>query len=557
MSMFETWTVQEAKQRVGELVKSWVQCNLDFYNGNHWQRGNGWSGPIVDSTDPNYQTTLAKIEGGFVSKNAIAEVTDRHVAGVVGKRPKWSIGLKRPLSEDEIPTTEEQTLMGEAQELLTAWLDGQQGIAPRSADSTQIRLSAAHEVLQMAVTSMLLTRRGVLRLFVNPSAMTTDEAGNTAVIQEPADKSVMKILVANPSSTQAAVVVDDETMAICGVYVYKVNGREYVELSYLNEAGETVTRILGSMKVNRRTVQTSELWSLPLNGRLTLFEMQREELISEQVRQEQKALNKAKTMQSFNLDGAGFLERIFTNAQMPGEWEDDSENPGRQRFVPGKFKIGAATANFLQGIELINQKTGERSMTTPGIFYREPGAPESFIKSADDYYHGILQECDQIHVVISGDATASGESRKQAKDDYRKSLDMTKPQVETALRWLLETVLTMTAVFSGQPGRYEGLRVTAECRIDLGSASVDDVRVVSEARKAGLMSQQTAVSRAGADDPTAEINLINQEASTQLELLKLRAELMTVFTNAQVQLDKAAVIAGFAPEIVTQLNGKQ
>lgn len=542
---FETWTVQQAKQRVTNLVKGWVQCNLDFYNGDHWQRGKGWSGPIVETTDPNYETTLLKIEGGFVSKNAVAEVTDRHVAGVIGKRPKWSVGLKRPLKEGDSPTANEQALIDEAQQLLSSWLDGQHGIAPRSPDSSEIRLAGVHEVLQMAVTSMLLTRRGVLRLFVNPSQMVQDDMGNTAVVQEPVEKSVFKILVANPSSTQAAVVVDDESMATCGVYVYKMSdGREYVELSYLNEAGETVTRILGTTKTNRRITPVSEAWILPLNGRLTLFEMQRVELIGEQVRQEQKALNKAKTMQSFNLDGAGFLERIFTNAQMPGAWEDDPENPGKEVFVPGKFKIGAATANFLQGIELTNPKTGERSITTPGIFYREPGEPGSFIKSSEDYYRGILEEVDQLHVAISGDATASGESRKQAKDDYRKSLDLTKPQVEAALRWLLETVLSMTAVFAGSPGRYDNLRITAECHIDLGAVSVEDIRVISQARQDGLLSQQTAVSRAGVDDPTAEINLINQETSTQLALLKLRAELLKALTDAQVAPEKAADLAG-------------
>ncbi len=75
--------------------------------------------------------------------------------------------------------------------------------------------------------------------------------------------------------------------------------------------------------------------------------------------------------------------------------------------------------------------------------------------TADAAYRAILEEAQQIHAAIAGDATASGTSRVQARADYAHSLLITKGEIDSLIRWLLETALDLGAIIIGAPGRYK------------------------------------------------------------------------------------------------------
>jgi hypothetical protein len=47
---------------------------------------------------------LTMIQLGFVSRNVIKEIVDRHARGVVGFEPAWRFTPRRPLDKDEDPT---------------------------------------------------------------------------------------------------------------------------------------------------------------------------------------------------------------------------------------------------------------------------------------------------------------------------------------------------------------------------------------------------------------------------------------------------------------------
>lgn len=545
---FDELTPKTAAERIPDRAAQWVKDNISFYTGNHWQGGQGWSGPMLANSSEYYQSTLDNLAAVFVSKNAIAEIVDRHVAGVAGRVPGRSVGVKRPLKSGEQLATNEQALIDEAEALLTAWWTAQNGVTPRELGSGDIKLCAPHEVLQLATVSALLARRGVLRLFVTPAALRQaqgpDGTADTAVVPHmPVEEAIGVIKAGSPAPTQAAVVVDKATLQPGGLYLYHddqaASAADMLEVTAVDENGRTVILISSS--------DAGSQIALDLGGRLTMHEIERKPLVTEQIRQAQKALNKAKTTGSKNLDSA-FLERVFFNSQMPGVTAADGT------VTPAEFQVGPGTANFLAGLPIYNEQNQITGYTSPSAYFHEPTPSTVYTDSGDDFYRGILGEAGQLHVLMSGDATASGESRIQAKGEFENSLMDTKAEVDAALRWMLETVLALAAAIAGQPGRYEGLRVTADSRLDLGVVSIEEQRQTAEAYKAGLLSRETAIRRIGVDDPAAEAARLDAEADETLAVLKSRAEIMKLLVDATADKSAAASVSGFDDQTAARLS---
>lgn len=503
-------TYNKVRELIPDISETWFTANKAFFAGDHWQGGAGWTGPMVEAGHNLYNQMLAEIQKGFVSKNTVSEVIERHKNGVIGREPAWSLTVRRPLAEGEQPTTEEQALIDEAEALLTEWWDARQ----------------AHSILQEAVAAMLWSRRGPLRLFVPPVEINDGRIARTDL-----KTSLFRIHLHQPDPDQATVYTDRSTMKPLGIYTYQVGEQNFAELVF-EQGGQTVIRLVGQQTEGEE--DTPPLYPLPLSGRLLVYETVRRRLISDQVAQNQKLLNLALTMMQRNVVQAGFLERTFFNTQLPGQEIDDASAPGGKRFVPGPLHIGAGATNFFSGV-LVEDDEGRQTLANPSVQYRDPVPVTTFTETKEAAYKTILEECDQLHVAISGDATASGESRKQARTEFEQSLADTKTEVEMAIRWLLETVLAMGAVFSGQPGRFDSLRATASCRIDTGPISADDQRVARELVEAEIISRETAMGRVGIDDPGAESARIEseQEASAGRQQQTLAQAIL----NAQRQLD--------------------
>jgi hypothetical protein len=247
-------------------------------------------------------------------------------------------------------------------------------------------------------------------------------------------------------------------------------------------------------------------------------------LITPQVREHQCMINMALTMLARNVVLGGFLERVILNAQLPGKYETDPDDPKRQRFVPDKLHVGAGTTNALVGVPTYDETGRVSGYTSPSVIYRDPVATTTFESTRSVGYNGILEETDQLYTSISGDAAASGESRIQARAQFELSLKSTRTQVDAAGRWLLESMLALAALFSGQAKRYEGLRVDFSAQVNTGPQSAADVDMVLKKKGAGLISLETAQMDAKVEDPEAERQKMLAETeegmARQLELMK-------------------------------------
>ncbi|MCA9921995.1 MAG: hypothetical protein KC421_06480 [Anaerolineales bacterium] len=355
--------------------------------------------------------------------------------------------------------------------------------------------------LSKAAYHMLWSSRGPLRVYIPET-----ELENGVVPQSEFADALMRIRVEALHPSQATVAHYGQV----GVYTYQDSEEEDVaELTYLDEAGQTIIR---------STAEGANEVIVPIGGRLTMYEMHREPIITESIRTLQRKLNHAATAENANLAQAGWITRLFMNAQMPGEYERDAEGnvindpiTGEPKFKPAPMTFGPETINFIAGIQTIDDE-GNEKYERPLYIREEPVTPDTFLKTKADTKQAMLFAGRQAHVYLAVEAQASGESRLQARGDYENSLTLSAPQVEKAFVWAVETAVSMAAFFSGETSPLETLRVNAQAQLDLGVITPKERETAMNLFKSQLISHRRALLWCGIDNPDAEIAQIQAEA---------------------------------------------
>lgn len=490
-SPFAFLTLQQVTSHLEDRVRQALNAQeaVDFYNGDHWRGSLAWLGQRPDLKHPDYQLIMTDIQAGQVSENTIKEVVDRHMGGILGREPAWDYVLRRPLAKDEEPEPEEAKVLQLGDSAVTGWWDARKPL----------------QALKDATRHTLLARYAYLRMYV-PSGL-RDEQGQVG--RSTFDAALETLRCEFVAGDRATMMVDPAAEAVCGLYTYTRQDVRYVEMSYLDDNGFTILRVLGS--------DDTEIVSTPLDlgGRLLLFEMKRDPLITPQVCQNQKGLNLAKTKMIRNVNVAGDLERTVLNAEPPTVEIDDPVNPGQKKRVAAPHRTGASVTMYVQGSAIFDNQGNVINRLNPSISYRDPVKIDTFTGTRDDCYKAILGQCHQTHALIAGDATASGVSRQQARTEYEASLGDTKVVADDALRWLLETAAAYAAQIAGQTGLFAGVRVEANAIIDSGPVSTEERDANRKDVQASLLSPETAMSRNGVDDVDGERQRIREAADEQ------------------------------------------
>lgn len=495
-----------------------------FYDGYHLWSRDEWRGPRPAGR--NAAAMWLEIERGFVSQNVVKEACERHTFGVLGREPMWAYvtgreARRRAKSRREAESPEDKIML--------PWWDDERLLL----------------VKRKATTNLLLTGSGAYRLHFSPS--------------EP-----RRVLVTVPEPGQARVYRDPLTGREMGVYSYTAGGRQFTEVCYLNAAGRTVVKTLaegsegfaGNIKemfakalsaVGVREADVVPEAEYDLGGRLTIYEMSREPLIDEQVLQNQCLLNMALTMLPRNVVLGGFLERIMVNIQSPKK----RDAAGKETDEDDDYQAGAGAVTFAKGLPRYGEDGELLGYESGNVIFRDPISVKTFEDTKRVAYEGILGQCHQKHILDPGTGEFGAEARKQARDDYEKSLLMTKAEVDAAGRFLVETKLRMEAFLQGDEGAYNDTRVAFDSRIDIGPLNSEDKRMMQADVEKGRMSRQTYMNRVGTDDPDAELSLIRDD--TSLATLKERLELFKAAKSEGLNVKAALVLAGFSDEVITKL----
>lgn len=531
-----------------------IAINRAFYQGDHWQAGAGYIGPHPQATDPAFNETMVEVANIFTSQNAVREVDDRHVSGTVGKPWRWSFVPRRETG-DQKANAEEQKAIDEATGFMRTWLLARK----------------VPTLVRSAVATLLLAERSALRLAVPAGLTTTNAVGETVVEAKSVEEALAKIWPEHPSPEEAAVISDPDTKLEAGVIVYEgaaesdddEETEDYAWLCFLNEVGDTVIRIIGADDEAEEQASDAEASAavrdgdstLQLGGRLTMFEMHRPALITPQVQQAQRALNFALTMVPRNVTTGGFVERLLMDAQAPGEPEIvDGKRTGR--WIERPFYVGAGTTNFVEGAEYeVTDDQGNKIIRrgSPSAVFREPVKPDASLTAKDAHYRSILSEVGQLHVLISGDATSSAVARIQARAEYLNTLLLTQPEVEAALRWLLETALAMAEAIAGTPGKYTNLlRADVTCKLDTGPITPEE-RAAIEASIGKTLSQETAMLMLGIDDVDAEKTRMASDPAARTIRGKEIGLALAQLTAAGATLEGAAKLLGLEQKDIDDL----
>lgn len=552
----DEWGMTQASRVLAAgLDKKSLDLNRKFYLGDHWQEAEGYIGPRPLPTMVDDQVAAAlwlEIARGFTSRNVIKEVISRHTSGVMGHEPDWSFTPRRALKKEEKPNASEQKDMDAANAALTVWWDRHK-VRERLQDAIRKLLYSGGKDMSGKTVA---EGRAVLRLYIPPNYL--------ASVKLPDGSTVQKLSVASIEDALSKIHLDVPDVEFAHVYreptmlvdvgVCQVqpktddigtSGNPPIEITYVESdapSGEGKT-VLGLIARSNATEQ--QVMKFDLGQRILMHEMNREPFISEQVRQQQRALNFAASMIPRNLMTSGFLRQMIINGLMPGEKKIIG---GKEVFVPDPMYAGPGSRNWINGIPFEDAQ-GNPQITTPQIHEGQPIPPTPSIDGKNEHYRDILNECDQAHVLMNSDAIASGKSREQARGDYEQSLHITQTVVERAGRWLLETVLAWAEDLAGAPGTYtKDLRAVFDCQIDTGPLSdaerANDVAAVA----AGTMSRETSMIRADITDTDAELRRINEQDGGNLEVLKDKATVYGLWIQAGLSEEAAAELSGLSED---------
>lgn len=502
--------------------------NSLFYDGDHLQKEfdfRGWIGerPRLGSA---YHDYMSRVEEAFVSRNVIKEGAERHNNGILGREPLWRFILQNAQSE---PTEAQAKLIREAEDALTVWYNDRNILG----------------TFQKGDITALLEGKAIIRPYLLTRAR--DKKDGKLLKQKTLADALKLLRFEVLGADKAGVFEDEETREDFGVYAYEdKSGNKKAEITYIDAAGKTRVRKVDERDISEfapntfptslnKYISTEELnkfkpseMAFDLGGRLFLYEIDRLPLISEQVRQLQKTLNLNYTMMMRNINLAGSRSTTISNAKKPTEKTIKTDATGTQIREEREVAVkrGVGTTLFLNGLPVYSEDgktiTG---YTSPNINVTEPVSVENFIRSAVEFYEAILTELNQLHVSISGDATASGRSRQEARAEFEKSLIKTKTLIDALGRWLMEVALRFAAFLCGRD-EFADFRCDFNSIVDAGVPTAEERNANREDYKAGVISLETLRSRNGVEDTDAEAAKLKTEPESELNRLNLALDVI-------------------------------
>lgn len=417
-----------------------------------------------------------------------------HVGGILGREPSWSV-----LPESAKTSADRDRETGDT---LTPWWNKRKG------------LKDLQKALRIALCEGISVRRVFLPRSLNG---TTVKARDLATAMN-------LIHFETVYADRGGVFTDPDTQADIGIFLYEehdANGdvtRNCAELSFLNDAGNTVCRVV------RDDDTSNDYGPYQLGGHLLIYQLELEPMITEQVQSSQRGVNLAHTQMMRNVNLAGHRGVTVTNAQPPLPKTDkttittSTPKTADGRF-PGTFKTGAGAVNFVMGVPIRDESQNIVGYTNPNVNVTEPVSVESFEKTIDKEKEAIYSQCQQRHVLIVDKADTSGRAREVARKEYERSLKESKTELDACGRWQVETGLRLGAQLSNQVSKYKSLRADFNCLIDAGVPDPAFIQQVLEMRKPSgprlqpIISDETARNLCGVEDAAAELARILTEAT--------------------------------------------
>lgn len=539
-SQYDTLSYAEAKQLLSTLNKvprhmPGLKVLRQFLEGEHWQGQDAWIGPKANPEVEGSTELMTEVRRSFTSANKIDEVNSRHVFAVAGHPVAWQWAPQRFMKKGETPTDTEETDI--------AFLEG---LSTRHWDKRN-----AQDLLRRYLYAVCAFGHAVMRYVLPAGKLTTDASGTTTVEVTDEEEAIDLAYIELPDPENAGIYEDPRTKEPLAIVVVKRDdGTDVVELTYF-DGDLTVYRglTMGNLGSEYRV-------AIDLGKQLNCYEGRRKPLITNNVLQNQRALNLALSMIPRNVITGGFLERTYLNAQMPGKWTLNAAGE-RVEFVPTTFALGPASTAWVRGLE-VTKADGTTDYTNPVLDRGEPIDPKAAIAATTFHERMILSEVSQEHVLTNTEAIMSGKSREQARAGFLTSLLPTKTIAEQAVAFLVTLPIALMEYLTNQPGKWTSVyRVVAQARLDAGPVGPDEREQDLAAMKEGGLSMEMLMERSGIVDVDAEMARVQADPMYKLRVQERQFEVLAKAKEADIDPTVAAKYIGMPADFISDIEKKQ
>jgi hypothetical protein len=557
---------------------------LAAYLDDFWQKGV----TLLPPTQGGLSGDLSNLfERRYVFRNIIKEVVTRVVGAFYGKAPNWRFQVGGqdiaeespdlvPVAGEEppapAPTPESDNTLPTKEEL--ADID-------KALSLFFVRRNVAEE-MGKAFAFRLAFGRGSWRLYIPAKYKRVNKAKATANepnIEEDGSQPVgekgdpkdfvpfdsiaeaihaMRVEFVPP--TQGRLLDDGGELFSLVKYQVRQNwetheAKNVIEFSFVDNSQLTWIGTIGEQSGISKLIDANLSSPFDLGGLTTLGEFKGQPYVSHALYKNNQLCNLALTCAGFSLVDNGFGEMVLTNVQL--ETKTVTGPDGTKQEVPINIKRGGGAIQNLIGIDKIDEKTGTVTKETPGVHFREPSAMTAFKDGYDLGYVACLQEAGQLYALITGDATASGESRIQALADFILKVNPYKSEVDEEGSDLMTAVLLWASELSAKP--LKGYRVVYDSRMFVSALSDAEKTTVISMRKDGTISRETERVLLGIDDPALENELILREqrepvGKTTIDDLSERADLCLKYLGLGIDQETIYETLGFTEEQINKIK---
>jgi hypothetical protein len=436
----------------------------DFYEGETWPY---WIGPLPSGSTAADDNARLAVRKAFQRTNKVKECVDRIVNTLVAKPPHWTF-------EGDVSEAQTEQL----NELLQDWFKSVW------ATSQQMKGSGNTPIWE-AAKDLAVLGRGYLRLWMPARLRAKEGFANTM------------LSAVHPGSV--SVVYDDDGFPT----EYRVSTKTGVERHVLYQESPGADYLMQVYPAGNEAEPIDYLELEP--GQWLVAELTGQSAIGQDVIDAQNAINLALTMQSRSIIQNGFVERILTNAQTPGEWIEDPLSPSGLKFVPAPegLTLGPGSTTFLQGHPLTNDLGAVTGYTNPGVSYSQPVDIGTYNQAIGQATEIIYLSMGMGHLLAADTGQIAALSRQILQQDA----EVRAAQYERAIVGALEQVLTVLCKLYG----YD-VRPTVELRKSGTFVSPEAKAQTIAEYNAGLLSKATAIARLGSvEDVDAELAQIETE----------------------------------------------
>jgi hypothetical protein len=543
-------------------------------DGDMWDGGRGYIGPVPSDDDPNSKEVFAQLRARWTARNVIGEITERMVDALLSRSPNWSIYNKKEILSKSQQRAKDRALLEKKLEITNRSLanlanglpDPQEPSTPPDNTSTSENSSETEDVdprlalaellisemwtdkdlksvLEESFDERLVTGAGKIRIRFSNKLITQNpnlpETENDFELMS----SVLKYITVERAENDMTKVLEEDGDKISITKVQDLNERtKGIEISFVEDNLEDTFVLIIEPKTKITTQSNGGAIAkisedippvdVDLNAESNV------EIVTSEVIERLKGFGELSTglwldgnILVHEMTGRSYISEVMLQQNRALNLDLSLAagvlvESGFQEMITTNVALnddqvierGPTTTTNLVGLATVDQH-GTKHYAQPGVTFKNPTPLDAFDVGENLFYRQLLNEARQAYILNSKDYNVSGESKIQSRQDFVKRATKFKSPLDSQGGWLLTTLLHLIAALANKPKHFEGLAVMFDCRVSAGELSSDEKNSVILMQEKGLIDKEMAMVLLGVEDPILTLDKIRLDKAEELEYL--------------------------------------